>query len=171
MSKELPQYFDKIKETIWTALGDSAKDIMSVISLSIVEKMGKGKQTYPSKKPIRILSGRLARAIQGIDESHTNFYMNDDVIIYENKILTPYANISQYGGEVYITDRMFRYLLYKYITTEKKEYLYMAYAKEGTLKHKPFEFVEMGFENVKSDAIMQIITKAIKQRIGTLKNG
>lgn len=165
---EITQYVEKIKDAVMTGAGESAKTIMDYISISIVVNMKTEMQSYPATKPVSLVTGRLARAIQGSQESKDDGTMSDDVIVYERSILVPYANITEYGGNVFINTRMRNYMYYKYQTTKELKYLYMYLTKQDYYKHRPLMFVQDILEKIDSQQILDIISKEVEEKVRSI---
>lgn len=164
---DIQNWVNRIKDGIWTGLGASAKDIMQVWAVLMVSGMKQG-QTYPSTKPIGIVSGRLARAIQGQAEYSDDGIQDDDVIIYERTIRVPYANISEHGGKVNVSPRMKSYFLWRYSQTKERKWAYMAFSK--SLFHKPFEFVKDSITNMDVNKIEQPVKRHVLEQLSKIEN-
>lgn len=164
---EIQEWMNKIRQGIWTGLGASAKDIMQVWAVFMVSGMKQG-QSYPSTKPIGIVSGRLARAIQGQADYTDDGVQDDDVIVYERTIRVPYASISEHGGQVTVNPRMKSYFLWKYSQTKERKWAYMAFSK--TLNHKPFEFVKDSIQGMDANKIEPAVQRHVTEQLNKIPN-
>ncbi len=106
MSESISNWMNEIKEGVWTSFGTASKDIMSVWAVFIVSRMKTSKQSYPSQKPIAVLSGGLARAIQS--SSIETGLQTESEIVYERTVNVPHGAISEYGKEEFITKKQMK---------------------------------------------------------------
>lgn len=139
---EIQDWMNKIRESIWTGFGKSAKDVMTSWTSEMVFNMKSGQSNYPARKPLGIFTGKLSNALLGNSNSFDDGIQDDNKIVYERTVQVPYADISDKGGNVPITTRMKGFLIHKYYQTKEKKYLYMAFSNSGTLKHYKFDYVQ-----------------------------
>lgn len=166
---EISNWMDNIKEAVWTAFGESSSEVMNSWTASMVLRMKSGNSVWPVEQ-IGIKTGKLSNALQGGDFSSDEFIKNENQIVRGRTVTLPYANISNEGGTVVITERMKAYLLAKAAETKERKYRYMAFAKGGVLKHKKFDFVKIAVDDYSVEQLSADVMPYVVSELNKVPN-
>lgn len=169
MSDDITKWMDDIREGTWTAFGKSSKDIMDTWGFIMATSLRTGGSAYPVSK-LGQRSGRLGDALMGIKDSEDDGRQEDNVIVYQRTIKVPYADISDKGGDVKITERMRGYLLAQYMDTKDKKYAYMAFSKDGMLHHKAFNYAQEATNKIDSSIIAEKVMPHVINELNKIPN-
>lgn len=159
--KEISSWISLIQEAIWNGLWYSSKEVMDAWSVFIVSRMRTNRQN-PSPKPISIWEGRLAKAIQGGQESSDNGEQGDTIISYERTIKVPYGAISEYGGKTKATPSARKAMfatLKKLGTYDPKK----SWTNREYFEHPAFEFVNSSISEISMDTIQEPIMRNLEK--------
>ena len=168
---DIQEWIKKIERGVWDGLGESSSDIMRVWAVKMVAMM-KSYSGYPSKPPISILSGRLARAIQGGEESSDSFNKSETSMIYERIINVPYGAISEYGKDVKATDAMRRAMFAKLkeLNQYKKDFARIGKGAKGFFEHKAYNFVKNSIEAITTEMIEPSVREHLETELNKIPN-
>lgn len=169
---DVAKWMNDIREGIWTAFGKSSKDVMNVWTSRMVSNMKSGGNSYPSTLPIGRNSGDLSDALQGKALSADEYSSPQDQIMYERRVLVPYAGISEYGGQVNATPQsrkaMFAKLkrMGKYVREEAN----IGQGMKIKFDHKAFKFVESSINEFSASELEQAVTPHILNELNKIPN-
>jgi len=172
MSDDVTKWMSDIREGVWTAFKSSSKDVMSVWTSMMVANMKSGGNSYPSTLPISIGEGDLSQALLGNRLSVDEFSSPADEIMYQRRVLVPYAGVSEYGGQTNATPQsrkaMFAKLkkMGKYVREEAN----IGRGMKIRFDHKAFKFVEKANEEISANQLEEAIMPHVINELNKIPN-
>ena len=166
---DLISWMNKIRESVWTAMGSSSKDVMDSWTMRMTSSMLRGGGTRPVQK-LGLRTARLSNALLGVSESSDDGTQTDDMIIYQRTVSVPYADISDKGGNIQIDARMRAGLIKKAKQMGERKYAWMAYSRSGMLHHKKFDYTGEAAEKMTEADYTEILRPHLERELNKIPN-